>query len=146
MLRDQSRLFQRRDLTTVLDPGLTASDWVRLLNQRVYLFADVQAKDLLLEKYRRLDGAQEVVVFSPARLYETAAARMELTIQNSGSIARRTGPQKSASTFIPLVHFPDKRMPSEITIRDGLTDLSAVVEVRRVYADGRRESLYHSVR
>ena len=34
-LRDQSPLFARKDLSSVLDDGVDVSDWIQLLNQRV---------------------------------------------------------------------------------------------------------------
>ena len=35
-LRDQGPLFARKDMRSVLDSGLDVSDWIHLLNQRVY--------------------------------------------------------------------------------------------------------------
>ena len=140
-IRDQGRLFQRTDLAAVLDDDITVSDWVRLLNQRVYVFTDRKARDALLEKYVQLDGSQDVLTFSPLRLYEAARSRLELTSQNTGSIARRSGPQKGWNTVIPVSQFPADRKPSEVTIRDGLDDLAVVVEVHRFHADGSRERI-----
>jgi hypothetical protein len=38
ILRDQVSLFARKDLRAVLDNGSDVSDWIHLLNQRVYFF------------------------------------------------------------------------------------------------------------
>src|SRR5262249_9701904 len=35
-LRDQGPLFARKDLKPILDKGLDVSDWIQLLNRRVY--------------------------------------------------------------------------------------------------------------
>lgn len=141
-IRDQGRLFQRRDLRTILADGMTEADWVGLLNQRVYLFADRTKRDQLLGKYLELDGAQEVLSFSPLRLFKAASAQLELAAQNTGSIARRSGPQKDWETFVPISRFPADRKPAEVTVKGGLSDLGPVVEVRRHYRDGRIERLH----
>jgi hypothetical protein len=39
-LRDQVPLFARKDLRSVLDNGIDVSDWIHLLNQRVYFLID----------------------------------------------------------------------------------------------------------
>jgi len=40
ILRDQGPLFARKDLSAILDSGIDVSDWIHLLNQRVYFFTD----------------------------------------------------------------------------------------------------------
>jgi len=61
--------------------------------------------------------------FWPVRLVKAAGSRIELAAQNTGAIARRTGPQKRRDTFVPMSRFPDRR-PAEV---DGLDDRSVVV-------------------
>jgi hypothetical protein len=139
-LRDQGRLFTRKDLSTVLADGIDVADWIRLLNRRVYLFTDRAAKDTLLEKYVERDGAQDVLTFSPTRLLAYAGQRLELADQNTGAIARRPGPQKHFDTFLPVSRFPDKK-PKEVTVVDGIDDLTVVVRAERYHRGGQREVL-----
>lgn len=138
-LRDQAPLL-KADLSAVLEPGISVADWVQLLNRRVYLFADRTAMDKLLTKYIELDGAQEVISFSPRRLLDTAPFQIELAAQNTGALARRSGQYKGRDTFLSISRSPDKR-PAEVTIVDGLEDLASVVRVERYDADGTRTSL-----
>jgi len=136
VLRDQAALFGK-DLTTILEAGTDISDWIHLLNRRVYFFTDQTAMQKLLEKYVENDGAQDVIWLSPLKVLELEGLRLELSSQNTGSIARRRGPQKPADTFVPLFRFPDKR-PAEVTMPDGLDDLSVVFRAERCLPDGSR--------
>jgi hypothetical protein len=140
VLRDQGRLFGRADLTTVLGDGLTVADWVGLLNRRVYFFTDGSAMRTLRDKYVQLDGAQDVLTLSPLRLLQAARSQLELSAQNTGAIARVKGPQKGRDTFLSLVRFPDRK-PAEVTVVDGLDDLSVVVSAERHHRDGTIERL-----
>jgi hypothetical protein len=140
VLRDQGPLFARKDLTAILGDGLDVNDWIQLLNRRVYFFTDETSMRKLADKYIELDGAQEVIWLSPLKLLHAASGRLELTAQNTGAIARRSGPQKTTGTFLPLSRFPDRR-PAELTILDGLADLTPVVRAERLLSSGRREPL-----
>jgi hypothetical protein len=139
-IRDQGPLLARKDLTSLLGDGMTVEEWVRILNKRVYLFVDPAARDKLMSKYVERDGAQDLIVFSPLGLWRTARGRLELSSQNTGAVARISTAYKFRETFLPVSRFPN-RTPAEVTIADGLDDLSAVAEVMRVYSDGRRERL-----
>ena len=107
VLRDQETLLRRKDPATLMGHGLSVSDWIQILNKRVYLFNDRTSMDKVLSKYIRLDGAQEVITFSPRKLLDTCRYRIELSSQNTGAIARIAGPQKQLDTFLPVGQFPD---------------------------------------
>jgi hypothetical protein len=139
-LRDQGPLFARRDMKSILDDGLDASDWIHLLNQRVYFFTDEASMRKFLDKYVQIDGAQDVIWLSPLKFLEASGLHLELTSQNTGAIARRSGAQKTVDTFAPLWRFTDRK-PTEATILGGFDDLSAVFRAERCFRDGRRETL-----
>ena len=140
ILRDQGPLFAGKDLKSILGDGLDVSDWIHLLNQRVYFFTDETSMRKFLDKYLRIDGAQEVIRLSPLKLVESAGMRLELTSQNTGAIARQSGVQKTADTFAPLWRFTDRK-PTEATIFGGMDDLSPVVRAERCFEDGGRLAL-----
>jgi len=140
ILRDQGPLFARKDLGSILGNGLDVSDWIHLLNRRVYFFTDQTSMQKALDKYVQVDGAQDVIWLSPLKLLDAAGLRLELTSQNTGAIARRSGTQKTADAFAPLWRFTDRK-PAEATIVDGLDDLSPVFRAERCFPDGRREPL-----
>jgi hypothetical protein len=126
VLRDQQPMFAVSDLTKILADDLTPSDWVQLLNRRVYLFVDAKKKDQLLDKYVELDGEQELLTISPWRLLQAAGSRLECAEGNTGAVARKTGVKKTRNTFVSLPRFPNKK-PGEVTVVDGLLDVSCVV-------------------
>jgi hypothetical protein len=140
VIRDQGPLLARKDLKSILDQGLEVGDWIHLLNRRVYFFTDETAMKKLLDKYVERDGAQDVIWLSPLKFLEAAGSSIELTSQNTGAVARKTGPQKAADTYAPLWRFTDRK-PAEATVVDGLDDLSPVFRAERCFQDGRREAL-----
>lgn len=137
ILRDQGPLFASKDLRTSLDSGIDVSDWIHLLNQRVYFFTDQALMQKLMEKCVQRDGAQDVIWLSPLKVLQAEGIRLELASRNTGAIARRSGPQKTADTFVPLFRFPDRR-PAEVTMLGGLDDLTPVFRAERCFRDGRR--------
>jgi hypothetical protein len=139
-LRDQGPLFARKDLKSVLDSGIDVSDWIHLLNQRVYFFSDQTSMQKFLDKYVAMEGAQDVIWLSPLKVLEAEGLTLELSSQNTGAIARRRGPQKTADAFVPLFRFPDRR-PVELTALGGFNDLSPVFRAERCSPDGRRTLL-----
>jgi hypothetical protein len=141
LLRDQGPLFARKDLTSVLGDGLDVSDWVRLLNRRAFFFTDQLSMQRLRDKYVELDGAQEVIWLSPLRVIRLEGLCLELTSQNSGAIARRSGPQKMADTFVPFSSFPNRK-PKELTMVDGLNDLTPIVRAERYFRDGHSDRIF----
>jgi hypothetical protein len=140
VLRDQGPLFARKDLKSILGDGLDVSDWIHLLNQRVYFFTDETSMRKFLDKYLEIDGGQDVIWLSPLKLVESAGLSLELTSQNTGAIARQSGVQKTADAFAPLWRFTDRK-PTEATIFGGFDDLSPVVRAERCFQDGRRQLL-----
>jgi hypothetical protein len=141
LLRDQGPLFSRKDLASVLGDGLAVSDWVRLLNRRTFFFTDQLSMEKLRDKYAELDGAQEVIWLSPLRVIRLEGLCLELTAQNSGAIARRSGPQKMADTFVPFSSFPNRK-PKELTMVDGLSDLTPIVRAERYFRDGHSDRIF----
>jgi hypothetical protein len=140
VLRDQEPLFRKKDAASILGDGTDAEDWVRILNSRMYLFAERAPMETFRDRYVQRDGAQDVLTISPWRLVQTAGSRVQLASQNTAAIARKAGVQKEHETFSSVVAFPNRR-PKEVTVIDGLDDLSVVTRAERHYADGRREVL-----
>lgn len=139
-LRDQEPLLRRKDPESLMGDGLSVSDWINILNKRVYLFTDRTAMDKVLSKYIELEGAQEVITFSPRKLLDRCRPRIELSAQNAGAIARTSGAQKHLDTFLPVGQFPDRR-PAEVTVLDGIDDLSVVAFVERHERTGAKTTL-----
>ena len=101
-LRDQGPLFARKDLQSVKDIALDFSDWIHLLNQRVYFFTDQTSMQKLLDKYVQVDGAQDVIWLSPLKLLETEGVRLS---SRAESLARLPAGADPRSRRRPLYRF-----------------------------------------
>jgi hypothetical protein len=140
VLRDQGPLFARRNLTLIMGDGMSVADWIEILNKRVYLFASAAVLKKVLDKYVDRDGGQEVITFDRRRLVDVYRHRIELSAQNTGAVARVSGPQKYRETFKSISTFPDRR-PSEVTVVDGIDDLTVVASVERYLVNGSKTRL-----
>jgi hypothetical protein len=140
LLRDQAALYPKPDQPCSLGDGQDVQTWVRLLNQRVYFFADAASMQKMVDKYVARDGAQDVLVLSPMRLIDAVRPQIQLAAQSSTTVAKRKTSPKDRDPFVSIALFPDRR-PSEVTVVGGLDDLSVVIRVQRFHADGRTEQL-----
>jgi Family of unknown function (DUF7002) len=140
-LSGQQQLLKRADLGSLMDDGMTIADWIGVLNQRVYLFTDVVAMKKALARNLELSGAQELITFSPLKFIEACRPRVELSAQSSGAIARATSTKKRKDTFVSVGLFPGSKRPSEVTVVDGIDDLSTVAFVERHDLDGTKTAL-----
>ena len=61
----------------------------------------------------------------------------ELPPQNTGAVARVKGPQKFRNTLLPIQAVPVERRLAEVTVLDGISDLSVVTQVERHELGGR---------
>jgi len=138
-LRDQRALARSR-VEDRLD-GLSLAEWVAVLNERVFLYA--QQKDLgtLLARYQR--EGQDVLVFDTARLVAAGGPRVEVTTVALGApLAEDRGPL-SRGLFQPLASFGDSPGDIvEVTVVGGLEDVDGLVtRVVRYHPDRRTEVL-----
>lgn len=140
MLRDQAALFARKDWTAILGDELTIADWVRMVNRRIYLFASTEPMNKMLDKYLATDGAQDVITLSPVRVLDAARGRIEMASRAAATTPRPGDPQKARRSFVSMWESPD-RVPTEVTVVDGLPDLGVVVYAVRHHKDGSREVL-----
>ncbi len=142
VLRDQGPLLKKKDLDSILEEGMTTADWLRLLDDRVYFFAQRTHMEKLRDKYALLNDSVEVITLSPLGLVKAAGDLLELANQNTGAVARTKERYKTRDTFKPLSLFPARR-PNEVTVRGGLppSSLNAVLTVVRWHSDGRSERL-----
>ena len=88
-------------LARCLDDGLTPEDWLRILNDRVFLWAEEANGAGFLRARLRLGRATERLRFDTARLLTPVWDRAEITPINSGSAIRKPA-RRGLSTFAPL--------------------------------------------
>ena len=119
-------------LAGCLDDGLTAQDWLRLLNARVFFWADTDGLARLLGARTNRGRAREVLTFDTLGLARAHAARVELSPINSGSTIRRPA-RRGLATFTPLLAMGYARWRRqrggrdrilEVVVRGGVCDIS----------------------
>jgi hypothetical protein len=90
-----------RALERCLDDGLSPADWLRLLNARVFFWADEDGLARLLSARMNRGRRRAVLVFDTLALVADNAARVELCPSNSGATIRKAA-RRGLATFTPL--------------------------------------------
>jgi hypothetical protein len=119
-------------LELCLDDGLCASDWLEMLNERVFFWADRDGVTRLLGARRNRDRTREVLVFDTLSLAREFGDLMELSPINSGATIRRAA-RRGLSTFAPIhAHsYPAwqalrgrRDRVLEVTVREGVPNIN----------------------
>lgn len=133
VINDNSPLSEKA-LAGCLDDGLAPSEWLAMLNARVFFWpAEQEAATLAgarLNRGRRL----AVLVVDTLGLVRAHAARVELCPINSGATIRKAA-RRGRGTFTPLAAAPRRPWPRlrEVVVRDAAAPLAPhVVEVRHI--------------
>jgi len=140
-LRDQ-RLQVRSRMEAHLD-GLTLTDWLALLDERVHFFAKQKDLTAMLTRYQG-DG-QDLLVFDTARTLAVGGDRVEVATVPSGAPEAWSQCRcRGRDTFLPLPLFEDSVADvEEVTIVDGLDDVTALVSrVVRYHPDRTTEVIF----
>ncbi len=126
-------------LSACLDDRLRVSDWLRILNERVFFWPDEAGLARLLGARVNRRRDREVLVFDTLSLATRHAERMDLCAINSGATMRRAA-RRGLSTFVPLQshgYETWRRLRGrrdrlcEVTVRGGVPDIADhLVEVR----------------
>ena len=120
-------------LAQCLDDGLTPSDWIRMLNQRVFFWVDQKDVDVHLRASIRHGEQRVVLVFDTLSLVSAYHHRIQLSAINTGSTMRRPA-RRGLSTFSPAKQYAYSEWRrlrgghdriKELTILDGVRDVDA---------------------
>ena len=125
-------------LASCLDDGLAPADWLRMLNARVFFWADETGLARLLCARLNHGRPREVLVIDTLSLARAHAARVELSPINSGATLRRPA-RRGPATFTPMSSYSYEGWSRirgrrdevlEVTVRDGVRDIqNHVIEV-----------------
>ncbi len=102
-LRDQKPLHLKA-LANCLD-GITPSEWLQLLNARVFLWATRARADKLLQAREYRNRPQLLLELDARPLLTRYLAKTAVTRINTGSVIRKAA-RRSPLSFIPLSDFP----------------------------------------
>lgn len=137
-------------LESCLDDGLTALDWLALLNDRVFFWVREDGFRSLLGARANRVRAREVVVFDTLSLVGAHADRVEISPINSGATLRKPA-RRGLATFTPLASIsyaawrrqrPKSSLDTikEVVVRGGVPDIARHC-LGRLAPDGAVETL-----
>lgn len=94
--------LSERALAGCLDDGLAPQDWLRMLNARVFFWADTDGLARLLGARMNRGRPREVLTFDTLGLARAHAERIEISPINSGATIRKPA-RRGLATFTPLL-------------------------------------------
>lgn len=125
-------------LEKCLDDHLTPADWLRLLNSRIFFWADESGLNRLLGARLNRQRRREVIVVDTLSLARAYAGHIDLCPINSGATFRKAA-RRGLNTFTPMLAHSFTEWSKlrgrrdeirEITVRDHVLDIANyVVEV-----------------
>lgn len=119
-------------LAGCLEGDLRPADWLRMLNERVFFWADEKGLDRLLRARANRGRPCDVLEIDTLSLARTHGPRIELSPINSGATLRRPA-KRGVSTLTPLesVSYEEwRRLRArrdtvlEVIVRDGVPDIA----------------------
>jgi hypothetical protein len=144
VLNDQGPLSEKA-LSSCLDDGLAPADWLALLNDRAFFWADQASFDRHLSSWRNHGRPHLVLVVDTLSLARAYAGRIEICPINSDSTMRRPA-RRGLGTFTPLEALDfetwcrkrgQRDTIREVVVREGVDDIGRyVIEVRDHHVGG----------
>jgi hypothetical protein len=140
VINDNAPLNEKK-LASVLDDGLTTADWLRMLNGRVFFFAENGPLDRLMGAALNIGRPKRILVIDTRTLAEAYAESMEIVPINSGN-TNYAAVRRGRSTFATLVATDydrwrrrrGKKSPDtikEVAVRRSIPDIARfVLEIR----------------
>lgn len=127
-----NRPLQVGPLRRCLDDGLDVADWCRMLNARVFFWADEQGLARLLGARWMRGRVREVLVFATERLLERARGPVETSRINSGAAWMRAA-RRGLGTFEKLGEGDPRRRVLEVVVHGWVEGpAGCLVERRKV--------------
>lgn len=134
ILNDNVPLVEKA-LEKCLEEGLSSSDWMQILNARVFFWGTEERLQNLLNAKLNRGRKKEVLVVDALSLASAYAEKIELCAINSGVTFRKAA-RRGPSTFTPLLKHSYSEWSSlrgkkdsiqEVTVLGGIPDIAAYV-------------------
>lgn len=146
-IRDQKVLSEKK-LVPKLTDGLTAEEWYRLLNSKVFFWVTERRLEVLLNARAYRQTQRLILEVDTESLLNAYANRVEFCAMNSGNTSPYAHP-RGIRTFLPLTEYPfDDRLRKrqeplvEVVIDRGVPDVREyVLAVTELSPEGVRNRL-----
>jgi hypothetical protein len=123
--------MNERALLSCLDDGLTISDWLRMLNERVFFWPDEQSVATHLGASARRGIERLVMVFDTRSMAEAHHEKIEISPINSGSTIRKPA-RRGLNTFSAIHRYEYREWQALRGKRDVVKEITVVGGVRNV--------------
>jgi hypothetical protein len=138
--REKIEASRRPFAVNCLDDNLTPSDWLRILNARVFFWPSLEDLHSLLNARLNRMRQRDVLVIDTLSLAKAHANRMELCPINSGATLRKAA-RRGLYTFTPLSQYSFNEWRKlrgrhdrirEVVVQDQVIDIAChTIEVLR---------------
>jgi hypothetical protein len=136
VISDNAPLSEKK-LGDVLDDGLTPADWLRMLNERVFFFADERPLHSLLGAKSNASRPKAIIEIDTRRLAEAYGEAIEIAPINSGN-TNYAAQRRGLSTFAPLAGTDYERWQrargrkqrdtiKEVAVRRSIPDIASFI-------------------
>lgn len=131
ILNDNVPLTEKA-LKSCLDDNLSPSDWLLLLNARVFFWSSREALDRHLAARLNRTRQRQVLVVDTLSLAKAHASRIDLSPINTGSTIRKPA-RRGLTTFTPMLKYPFNEWSKlrggrdhilEVTVKDHVLDIT----------------------
>jgi hypothetical protein len=130
---NDNRPLSEAKLATCLDDGLSPSDWLKLLNSFVFLWASNRHAQDLLKAAGNSGRAKELLVFDALPLLRNYFERVYISPINTGATLHQPA-RRGLATFAPAAQLPYEAWRrrrglsapdkiKEVVIKDGVPDV-----------------------
>lgn len=112
-------------LATCLE-GISETEWMRLLNTRVFFWVDHDRATTLIHARAHRQRAHDVLVIDTRSVLVRHRDRVELAAINTGAALFPGAPPRGRATFAPLSRYKPAQRVVELTVRNSVPDIEAV--------------------
>jgi hypothetical protein len=137
-LLSDNRPLNEKCLADCLDDGLTAKEWLLMLNVRVFFFTSKKHAERLLNAKSNRKKDKLLLIMDTLKLAESFKNQIEICPFNSGTANPQSVPRRGLSTFSPLLKYShqewsrlrSRHKKSNDSIRE-VTVLGAVADIEK---------------
>jgi len=141
VIRDQKTLNEAK-LAACLQNGLTTSQWLRMLNSKVFFWVDSKRLTGLRDAREYRHARQLVLVVNTAEFVEAYADRIMLSDRNTGTTSPMAHP-RGRDTFQPLRRDTRSRVV-ELTVDGGVPDVCRFVTTAMEIGGGEPDTVLYT--
>ncbi len=116
-------------LAKCLEDGLSPSDWLSMLNSRVFFFTSRSQANKLLASSGNVSRQKIMLTLDTLSLAKTYSKHLEICPINSGATDPRCSPKRGLKTFTPLLKLPFSEWSLKRGMQDRIKEVTATCDL-----------------